>query len=363
MRGESTVMKKKKTTLPSNFQELLAKSDIDSLKQVFESCEIDAVYSEYYGGNAFAMTPLLKEFAVWLKEQGADIEMRNRYGQTPLFKHASAYNGNVDLLIALGADVNATSADGSTPLHHAASCVRLAAVNALISHGADVNAKSRDESLTPLEMMLVKANGPAYLPPICETLLEHGAVITERSKEAVARLGRDFEFAWQSNKENTFMKELKADALPRLYAMFDVTPVAEMPMHDGVSPIIIEETSFQEQYNHMWNYLVPSSGRAATAQGEVIRIAGKVSYEIMDNGGINWDRDFKKLLKVLPKYFETGNSLPKTDLSEVNRLIKAISTGNGSDEPKHLTEYAVKWVLQNQTVIAPLPSFHYGKCR
>lgn len=111
MRGESTVMKKKKTTLPSNFQELLAKSDIDSLKQVFESCEIDAVYSEYYGGNAFAMTPLLKEFAVWLKEQGADIEMRNRYGQTPLFKHASAYNGNVDLLIALGADVNATSAD------------------------------------------------------------------------------------------------------------------------------------------------------------------------------------------------------------------------------------------------------------
>lgn len=356
-------MKKKKTTLPANFQELLVQGNLDSLKQVFESCEFDAVHSEYYGGNAFAMTPLPKEFAVWLKEQGADIEMCNRYGQTPLFKHAGAYNGDVDLLIALGADVNATSGDGSTPLHHAASYVRLAAVDALIAHGADVNAKSRDESLTPLEMMLVKASGPAYLPPICETLLEHGAIITERSREAVARLGRDFEFAWRSNKENTFMKELKADALPRLYTIFDVAPVTEMPMHDGVSPIIIEETGFREQYHHMWNYLVPDSGRAATAQGEAIRIAGKVSHEILDNGGINWDRDFKKLLKALPKYFKMGNALPKTDLLEVNRLIKALSAGNGDDEPRRLTEYAVKWVLQNQTVIAPLPSFHYGKWR
>lgn len=39
----------------------------------------------------------------------------------------------------------------------------------------------------------------------------------------------------------------------------------------------------------------------------MIRIAGKVAREIMDNGGINWDDEYKKMLDIFPHYFELGN--------------------------------------------------------
>ena len=48
-------------------------------------------------------------------------------------------------------------------------------------------------------------------------------------------------------------------------------------VHDGVSPILITETEENAQFQQLWDYLVPPSGRAGTAQGEIIRIAGRVS--------------------------------------------------------------------------------------
>lgn len=47
-------------------------------------------------------------------------------------------------------------------------------------------------------------------------------------------------------------------------------------VHDGVSPIIVPETEETAQFNQLWDYLVPPSGHAKTAQGEIIRIAGRV---------------------------------------------------------------------------------------
>ncbi len=79
------------------------------------------------------------------------------------------------------------------------------------------------------------------------------------------------------------------------------------PVHDGVSPIIITETEETAQFNQLWSYLVPSSGRAKTAQGEIIRIAGRVQHEFLDNGGMNWDDDFRKMLRAFPKYLSLGN--------------------------------------------------------
>ena len=47
-------------------------------------------------------------------------------------------------------------------------------------------------------------------------------------------------------------------------------------IHDAISPIIITETKETAQFHQHWNYLVPPCGRAKTAQGEIIRIAGRV---------------------------------------------------------------------------------------
>ena len=67
-------------------------------------------------------------------------------------------------------------------------------------------------------------------------------------------------------------------------------------VHDGVSPIIVPDGDEDKAFQALWDYLVPPRGKAQTAQGEIIRIAGRVQYEFLDNGCINWDEDFKKML-------------------------------------------------------------------
>ncbi len=63
--------------------------------------------------------------------------------------------------------------------------------------------------------------------------------------------------------------------------------MAEKPIHDGISPIIVLEEDEDKAFQTLWDYLVPASGKAQTAQGEIIRIAGRVQYEFLDNGCIN----------------------------------------------------------------------------
>jgi len=57
------------------------------------------------------------DLLTWLKERGADVNVRNKHGQTPIY--GAAEYGYVEILKWLkeqGAEVNAKSNDGKTPL-------------------------------------------------------------------------------------------------------------------------------------------------------------------------------------------------------------------------------------------------------
>ncbi len=130
-------------------------------------------------------------------------------------------------------------------------------------------------------------------------------------------------------------------------------------IHDGISPIIVAEAEEEAQFNQLWSYLVPPSGRAKTAQGEIIRIAGRVQHELWDNGGFNWDDDFRKMLRAFPKYVRLGNAFDEDDikLAEIltELIIKAGDEGRADgDLCLTLCSCAVAWVKQNPEVIAPL---------
>ena len=92
------------------------------------------------------------ETALKLIKEGAEVNARTASGLTPLHEVGTG-KGNVEIakaLIQAGADVNAINAHGATPLHRAADHEKLEIVKVLLKAGAYVCAKDNPKSSTPL---------------------------------------------------------------------------------------------------------------------------------------------------------------------------------------------------------------------
>ena len=113
--------------------------------------------------------------------KGADPNARTENGWTPLHQ-AARYNENpaiVQALLDAGADPNARNKDGWTPLHLAArSNENPAGVQALLAAGADLNARDEDGE-TPLHLAAAFNKNPA----IVQALLDAEADPNARDKE------------------------------------------------------------------------------------------------------------------------------------------------------------------------------------
>lgn len=349
-------MGKKRKTLPADFGELVKSGNVDALKAVFEKCDWDATLG-YYKEPALSIRQIPDELVRWLVEQGADINARDKYQRTPLYSQAGTWSGNIPLFLELGAELEAVDYQNQTPLHAAVNYYRTQAVRDLVAHGANVHAVNKSGH-TPLSKALLQCRNSDIdsMLEISQILLDAGAEITPEMKESVKKIGKSFEFA-RSNFNKERLSET-ADALDSLYKLFDVEPVAERVMHDGVSKIEVNSTRWQDQHQELWEYLIPASGHALTVQGEVIRITGRISHEIMNNGGGNWDADFRKMLNALLRHFASGTPLDPAHLKEATELAGYLRHGNGNDEPARLCELAVNWVLANpQPVSLPQPDY------
>ena len=288
------------------------------------------------------------ELVIWLIEQGLDINIPDYYGATPLYRQAILGRDTVKLLLELGADIGKPNTYGESPLHVAAEFFHPKTVKLLIDKGADVNAKN-DMGRTPLASVLMVCRGIyiAQTAEIASMLLDAGAKKTSAMKEKVENIGKDFEFHRESIHPDYI--EGADKGLAKLYELFDVKPVEKRLTHDGVSPILVKEGSWEEQYEELWSFLIPSSGAAKTVQGEVIRIPGRVRDELDRNGGANWDRDYRKMLQALPQYLSLGIPLSEQELAETKELIAQVHGKDFDDEPRldRLCQLAIAWIKQN----------------
>ena len=100
----------------------------------------------------------------WLLDHGADINVKNRQGDTPL-RSAVIWDRTPHLsvirtLLSRGADVNAGDTYGDTPLHVAATFAETSVIKLLLSEGANPNAQAgRGE--TPLHYASRRPPDPA----------------------------------------------------------------------------------------------------------------------------------------------------------------------------------------------------------
>lgn len=335
----------KRKTLSKNFDEMLKEGDIDALKSVFDKCALDA-YGGYYKQTALAFAGIPDELVCWLVEQGADINAKDNYGGTPLHRQCATWHSNTQLLVELGADIEAVNDQGETPLHTAACAFIPDHVRMLVENGATIHAKSK-RGFTPLPMALSQCQNLhiSRMAEIAAVLLKAGAPVTEDMKKEIERIGTSFEF---------FREEFSADliddtvaSLDFLYRAFEVTPVPKRKVHDVPTQIKVSATRWQDQHQELWELLVPASGHAKTVQGEAIRITGRIFDEIYRNGGVNWDADYRKMLKSLKQFLNSGTPLSPSHLEEVAELTKILKKGSGEAEAARLTELAVRWVFDN----------------
>ena len=115
----------------------------------------------------------------------------------------------------------------------------------------------------------------------------------------------------------------------------------------------------QEVFQSLWDALVPPAGKVETAQGEIIRIAGRVQHEFLDYGCMNWDDDFRKMLDAFLRYLQLGNGFSKEDLMSAELLVQLLKeNGDRGFIDDRLTTVlcscAMAWVKQNPTTISPL---------
>jgi ankyrin repeat protein len=93
-----------------------------------------------------------------LLERGAEVDLRDWLGQTPLLKASrSGHVGISRALIDRGANVNARKYNYWSPIHYSADHGYLGIVELLIEHGADVHALN-DEGQTEYQLSLRKGH-------------------------------------------------------------------------------------------------------------------------------------------------------------------------------------------------------------
>ena len=274
---------RQKKQLPKDFEARLEKCDLQDLKTVFDACDVNA-RGGYSKQTALAFAQCPDELARWLVEHGADMAASDSYGETPLHSRSSHWKGSIEVLLELGADVNHGENMRGTPLHSAAGSYRTATAALLLRHGARIDALNQ-ECQTPLAYALQRCTN-AQIPnmaELAELFLAAGAQQTPEMKEFVARIGTNFEF--HRGGFNSDSVEATSAALDKLYLLFEAPPVPRHLLYDGKSPIVARSANWEDQHHELWELLVPSRGAAGTVQGEVVRIAGRISDELERNGG------------------------------------------------------------------------------
>lgn len=352
-------MPKKKKRLPKDFHALLEAGDLDRLKAVFDTHELDARDGQD-GPTALGMYGCPPELARWLVGQGADLRIRWGYDSTALGRHISIGNAPmVETLLDLGAALEASEETrGTPPLVDAAFSLKPAIVRLLLDRGADPRATD-DSGRSALEaaLMATRNTDIPNTAEIAAMLLAAGVPANDEMRKKVTRIGEEFEFH-RKNFAADGVAEVD-EGLGRLYALFDVAPVAPRREHDGVEPIIPTATGWQAQMEELWAWLVPSAGAAATVQGEVVRIAGRVRDEQYRNGGANWNADYRKMLAALLGHLGSGTALAEPDLALARAAGADAVDGQGDEEPLDtLCRLAVAWVLLNpQPLALPKPGY------
>jgi len=311
--------------------------------------------------------------AQWLLDHGADVNAVGGHAgqETPLIAHHRDPD-MLALLLSHGASLDPPRLrTGHSALALAARWGRPEPVRVLLEAGADPDVTGHHSGHLPLDLFVFGIQGR-----LGHDVLATARLLIAASARKVPRTDAAAHLLSTARKLSTYLaqhppgtgggrgvsrEELEGDArvLDELMALLDVAPPPPARVLAPGEPITVTATTWQEQKKELWHLLVPSSGAAQSVQGEVIRIAGRVGHEVLDNGGGNWDRDFRRKLAAFDLHVRSGTALPEASLLECEDAVYRLKDGAvDAGAVEVLDRAAVDWVLANP-LRAPLPPVAY----
>ena len=349
-------------TLPSDIEEIIASGDVEAVARAVERCEVGA----YLRGDAYESRlmhfPASEEITDFLLARGEDINSRDRYERTPI--HARVNSRCLDqipLLVARGGNINARDTSDQTALFGVVERFSVADVSRMISWGADpmVVADSRVYGKATLVENVVSWHNFLDAPralAVIRLLLSVGAPVGEGVSTALRSMDR-MRCTFITHGLPDHLSQSRVDeasaALSELCALFGVEQREAQR-----APVVGETLNFDagatptQMFSRLWDQLVPDSGQCKTLQGEVIRIAGRVGYEVYDNGGINWDRSFGALLDQYLRVVASGVPLPPSSVARAEAAVASLKGRSMSHQAvDDITELAVEWVRLNPVLV------------
>ena len=154
--------------------------------------------------------------------------------------------------------------------------------------------------------------------------------------------------------------EANVEALAQLCEIFGVEQaVPRQALQVGQRVEIDCSLKVEDQFRQLWDLLVPSSGPARSLQGEAVRIAGRISHELYDNGGLNWDRGFTALAKRFGWIVTSQVGLADDGVARLGQALDCLKTravatnyAEAMQASDVLTQLAVRWVGLNPVLVA-----------
>lgn len=353
-------MNGKADRLPDGFDKRVREPyTVAELEEIFSTVDVNA-RGGYSEEPAISMRAVDLAGATWLLDHGADLEALSRFQKAPLAARAGHRSPRiVALLIQRGATVDAHPSSGETALQVAAKQLDLESVEVLLDAGADPRNSFgyRGDNALDCAAFGVTEHGGERALRVVRRLLETGARLGERP---VGHLRSTLRQARKWQLRNGDLAASVA-ALEEVLELLGVEKPEPPRVLGADEPITVTEKTWQKRYAELWDLLVPAGGPAATVQGEVIRIIGRVGDELLRNGGANWDADHEAMLDAFEAHTRSGQVLTDPARKKADAAIATLRGGRMDKKAiDELTKLSVTWVLANPAQ-APLGEHGYDR--
>ncbi len=123
-----------------------------------------------------------------------------------------------------------------------------------------------------------------------------------------------------------------------------------------------------KEHERLWDEFVPTHGQADTLQGELIRIAGKLTDEAYRNGNANWDADCERMWRFVGHHLDDPATFTEAEREAIAAAIDEIVrdrdrpdlSGHGSCYYL-ITERVVDWCMAHPEPVAHAPDPTLGR--